>query len=958
MTIIRIKRSETSGNPETLAAGELAYSGLPDSGSNGGDRLYIGMGTETNENAVNHVVIGGKYFTDMMDHTKGVSTASSALITDADNKIDLLNVDDITLNGSELSTVSGNLELTPGSGTAVVNGNLTVDGDLVVTGATTIQGDITGTSGTATALATPRNFSISGDGSAPAVAFDGTANVALSLTLASVNSDVGTYGSATAIPSITVDAKGRITSVSTNNIATSLDIAGDTGADSIALLADTLTFTGSTGIETSVSNNTLTIGVVNNDIKDIVGTMLTGTQSGITVAYDSINHNLDFTVNDPLITIAGDVDGSATMTALGDTTITVTLDSVNADVGSHGSATAIPVITVDAKGRVTSVSTQSISSSFNIAAETGTAQLFDNGSTLTFAAGEGINTAVTTDTITISAEVASSSNLGVASFNTSGFNVSSGDVTLKANVVQSVSTDSGAMTPTSNTFAIYGGEGVDVTHSGTSISVSAEIASSSNLGVATFNTASFDVSGAGDVTIKDGGVTNSQLVNNSVTVGTTTVALGGTSLSLAGLQQLSVDNITINGNEISSTDTNGDISLNPNGTGTVEVNGARITGVASPTQASDAANKEYVDAVAQGIIAKPAVHAATTTNLSGTYDNGTAGAGATLNLGPSATLSIDGHNAWDQFDGILVKNQTNAFENGRYYVSQVGDGSTDWILTRCGYCDEASEIPSGFVYVQDGNTLSGTGWVATVADIDTFTVGVDSITWVQFSGAGTYIAGNGLSLTGSTFSVNTAANGGIEIVDDSLQLKSTVAGDGLTYADGVIAVAGTNNRISVSADAIDIASTYVGQASITTLGTVTTGTWNATTIATTKGGTGLTSYDTGDILYASSANTLGKLTKPATNALLVMGTSGTPSWMDRSSTDITGLGTVSTGTWQADAVGPTYGGTGLTSYAKGDLIYASATNTLSKISAGGEGQVLVMNSSGIPAWTGVDGGTY
>ena len=63
-SIVRIKRSEVSGNPSTLGQGELAYSALPDNGVNGGDRLYIGMGTETAGNAVNHVVIGGKYFTD------------------------------------------------------------------------------------------------------------------------------------------------------------------------------------------------------------------------------------------------------------------------------------------------------------------------------------------------------------------------------------------------------------------------------------------------------------------------------------------------------------------------------------------------------------------------------------------------------------------------------------------------------------------------------------------------------------------------------------------------------------------------------------------------------------------------------------------------------------------------------------------------------------------------------
>lgn len=932
MTIIRIKRSETSGNPSTLAAGELAYSGLPDNGSNGGDRLYIGMGTEVDENAVNHYVIGGKYFTDMMDHEKGVLTANSALIVDANSKLDQLLVDSLELNGTTLSTTSGNLNLVPFTGEAAVTGNLTVNGNLTVTGSTTIQGDITGTSGNATALETERDFSISGDGTSPLVSFDGTADVNLVLTLATVNSNVGTFGSATAIPAITVDAKGRVTAVTTNNIATSLGIAGDTGTDSVSLLTDTLSIVGGTGVDTAVTNNTVTISANLEYVQDTVGAMATnGTQSGVLVSYNDSTGVLDFD-----------------------------LDTVNLDVGTYGSSTAIPVVTVDEKGRVTAVSTQSISSSFGIAAESGTTQTFENGSTLTFAAGEGINTVVSANTITISAELASSSNAGVATFNTSGFTVSSGDVALKSNVVQSISTDSGSLTPTSNTFAIYGGDGIDVTHTGTSITVAAEIASSTNLGAATFNTASFNVSAGGDVTIKTAGVSNTQLANSDVTIGSTTIALGETSTSLAGLTELTVDNININGNEITATNTNGNVSLNPNGTGTVEVNGARITGVGAPTQTTDAATKQYVDQVAQGISAKPAVEAATTTNLSAVYDNGPAddGVGATLNLGPAVTLDIDGNTDWSVYDGVLVKNQTNAAENGRYYVSQVGNIATDWILTRCGYCDEASEIPSGFVYVQDGSSLVGTGWVATVADINTFTVGTDAITWIQFSGAGTFTAGDGLSLNGTEFSVNVAANGGIEIADGDLQLKSTVAGNGLTYSSGAINAVGTSDRISVSADAIDIASTYAGQTSITTLGIVTTGTWNATTIATTKGGTGLTSYDTGDLLYASSANTLGKLTKPAANSLLVMGSAGTPSWMDRSATDITGLGTVTTGTWNADTIEVAHGGTGMTTYFKGDLLYASANDVLDVISAGTTGQVLMMSSTGVPEWSNMDGGSY
>ena len=102
-SIIRIKRSSTSGNPTTLGAGELAYSALTDNGSNGGDRLYIGIGSETAGNAANHFVIGGKYFTDMMDHTRGTLTANSAILVDADSKIDNLKVDNLDLNGNTIS---------------------------------------------------------------------------------------------------------------------------------------------------------------------------------------------------------------------------------------------------------------------------------------------------------------------------------------------------------------------------------------------------------------------------------------------------------------------------------------------------------------------------------------------------------------------------------------------------------------------------------------------------------------------------------------------------------------------------------------------------------------------------------------------------------------------------------------------------------------------------------------
>jgi hypothetical protein len=171
---------------------------------------------------------------------------------------------------------------------------------------------------------------------------------------------------------------------------------------------------------------------------------------------------------------------------------------------------------------------------------------------------------------------------------------------------------------------------------------------------------------------------------------------------------------------------------------------------ADPAVALGAATKQYVDNTASGIIAKPSVLAATTANLDATYSNGTAGVGATLTSTSNGAFPGSG---WELYSGILVKNQTNKAQNGRYYVSTLGDSSTPWVLTRCGYCDEANEIPGAYIFVQSGLT-AGTGWVQVVADPSTFVVGTDDIDVYQFSGSGTYTAGNGLALTDNQFSAD------------------------------------------------------------------------------------------------------------------------------------------------------------------------------------------------------------
>jgi hypothetical protein len=203
------------------------------------------------------------------------------------------------------------------------------------------------------------------------------------------------------------------------------------------------------------------------------------------------------------------------------------------------------------------------------------------------------------------------------------------------------------------------------------------------------------------------------------------------------------------------------VYASPTLTGTVTLgSGARLTGVADPLNNSDAVNKLYVDSVAEGLQSRPSVRAATTTNLSANYYNGVAndGVGATLTADTNrAFTTLDGVTSWAITSprmGVLVKNQTNAAHNGRYNLTTLGSASEPWVLTRCGLCDEADEIPGSYTFVQDGTVNEGTGWVQLVADPDTFVVGTDAIIVTQFSGAGTLTAGTGLTLTANEFSID------------------------------------------------------------------------------------------------------------------------------------------------------------------------------------------------------------
>jgi hypothetical protein len=199
----------------------------------------------------------------------------------------------------------------------------------------------------------------------------------------------------------------------------------------------------------------------------------------------------------------------------------------------------------------------------------------------------------------------------------------------------------------------------------------------------------------------------------------------------------------------------------------------KLTNLGSPVSAADAATKQYVDDVAQGLNIHAASYAATTANLNATYSNGTSGVGATLtNAGANAAFSVDGVSP-SLNARILVKNQTTQAQNGIYVLSTVGDGSTPWVLTRATDFDSAVEIAGGdFTFVDAGLTLANTGWV----NIDEVTtVGTDPIVFQQFSGAGTYTASDGVLLTGTNFTGVVVPSGGLTVGGTGFALDTTIA---------------------------------------------------------------------------------------------------------------------------------------------------------------------------------------
>ena len=519
-------------------------------------------------------------------------------------------------------------------------------------------------------------------------------------------------------------------------IGTNLTIKGDADTtDSVALLSDTLAIEGdaATGIATAVTNNKITVS----------GTNASTTAKGVA----------KFAAADFAVSAEGEV-------TLNQTTLEESVEDY-----INGSLTA----------------------------GTGMATAYDD----------------TAGTITISGTDASTSAKGIASFGTNDFSVTAGAVTIKTGGVSnaqlagdiangkltnstiSIDADTGTTNAVDlgDTLVVTGGEGIDTAVSGDTLTITGELATSANKGIASFDSADFDVTN-GVVTIKSTGILAAQISNNAVTtdkiandavtldkiadavtkttLGTTDLTLGSTSTTVAGLTSVAVGTLTVTTNNIATS--SGNLVLNP--TGNISANSNRIVDVSNPTSANDASNKTYVDSVAQGLAIKTACAAATTADLSGTYDNGNNGVGATItgftafasNVLDGVNLQVANTSTGFLGSRILVKDQTNEFENGIYHYTNTTT------LTRASDADTAAELTAGtFFFVQSGTLAGDNGFVQT--EIVNSVGSGNIIKYTQFSGAGQIVAGAAITKTGNQLDIG-VDDSSIEVTADALNVKA------------------------------------------------------------------------------------------------------------------------------------------------------------------------------------------
>lgn len=608
----------------------------------------------------------------------------------------------------------------------------------------------------------------------------------------------GTYGAVSEIPVITVDAYGRLTSASFVSIAAGGTVTQvNTGT---GLTGGPITASGTISVDTSVvatTSNSLTL--TNKTISGASNTLSNIGNASLT--------NSSLTINGSSVSLGGSVTVSATATnALtigtglsgtsynGSTAVTIAIDSTVATLSGSQTLTNKTIsgasntlsnignssltnsgvtfngvtVALGASGTITASTTNALTIGTGLQLDTGTT--FNGSAARTLSIDSTVATLSGSQTLsnkTISGSSNTLSNIGNASLTNSAVTINGSSVSLGSSTTVTATATNALTIGTGLSGTSYNGstavtvaiDSTVATLSGSQTLTNKTLSGSSNtlsnIGNSSLTNSSINVlytnGASGDASVALGGtlnlslsaVPNSSLANSAVTIGTTAISLGSSSLTLGGLTSVAVTQ--------------------------------------DPTSALQLATKQYVDGVAQGLNVKASVLWGTTANIT------LSGLGTQAGGEWTGTLTAG--------DRILVKNQSASADNGVYAAASSG-----W--TRTADADTWNELVSAFVFVQDGATLADTGWVCTVNPGGT--LGVTAVTWSQFSGAGTYTAGTGLTLTGTQFSLT--------------------------------------NPVAVN-----------------------------------LGGSGLSSYTIGDMIYASGVTSLSKLALGTQGYVLTAGASG-PSW--------------------------------------------------------------------------------
>ena len=777
---IRIKRRASAGAagaPTTLENAELAY-------NEADDVLYYGKGTGG---------LGGTATS--VEAIAGFGAYTSLGTTQ-------------TITGNK--TFSGTLSVATPTASAHATTKSYVDSAITGVSTFTAAGD----TGTVTITNGADTLTIAGGTGLTSLA-GATDTVTINLDNTAVTA--GSYGSATAIPTFTVDSQGRLTAAGTASITTSFTVDADAGADLTISGGDTFRIVGGTGL---------------------------------------------------------------TSTASATDTLTLDLDNTAVTAGSYGSATAIPTFTVDSQGRLTAAGTASITTSFTVDADSGADLTISGGDTFTIVGGTGLTSvASATDILTLNLDntavtggsYGSASSVGTFTVDAQGRLTAAGSTTIEIAL--------GTNTSGNYVTSLVAGTGVTLSND----------------------------------TATEGG-TPTIAIGQSVAT-SASPSFNGLNLNAAGT--IVFEGITDDAFEttLSAGDPTGDRTITlPDATGTVALTNNKLSDFAATSSSelagviSDETGTGALVFANTPTLVTPNIGAATGTSLTLSGDLTVNGSTTTVN---SVTITVDDKNI--ELGSVASPTDAGA-DGGGITLKGTTDKTFSWIdATDAWTSSENMELASGKVFkingaeVLSGSTLGSGVTGSSLTSVGTIATGVWNGTTIAIANGGTGSTTTSGARTALGVAIGSDVQaynatlatvaGGTYAGDDSIVTVGTISagvwngttialangGTGSTTASGARTSLGVAIGSDVQAYNATLATvaggTYIGSSSITTLGTITTGTWNGTTIGSGYGGTGFNAYTTGDLIYSSGTNTLSKLGIGTAGQFLKV-VSGVPSWSD------------------------------------------------------------------------------